>query len=72
MKQHIHHKKVNSDLIRSAGWNNALLQIRYTDGTLFNYGPGVPESIFQKLFTEDSPGEFWLGIRDKFDFKQMK
>lgn len=65
-------RQVDSNLIKDAKWENAFLVLTYQDGTRFRYGPGVPESIFQKLFTEDSPGEFWLGVRDKFDFKQMK
>jgi KTSC domain-containing protein len=69
----IHRKKLkDSSLIRSAGWSNAVISIQYTDGTIFNYGPGVPESVYQKLLSEDSAGAYWLSVRDKYDFKEVK
>jgi hypothetical protein len=64
-------RQINSDLIRSARWSSAVLDLFYQDGKHFRY-TGVPESVYLKLMSEDSPGSFWLGIRDKYDFLEVK
>jgi hypothetical protein len=68
----IHRKKVkDSSLIRAAGWNNAVLSVQYQDGTIFNY-QAVPENVYSKLLNEDSAGAYWLSVRDKYEFREVK
>lgn len=60
-------KVKDSDMLFSVGWENAVLEVRYADAKekLFRYY-GVPQSVFDKIFSESSPGSYWLSVRDNY------
>ncbi len=66
-----HKKKLDSGLLRYIKWDNSLLRVTYQDGTRFIY-KSVPESIYLKILSEPSAGEFWLSVRDRYDFVQVR
>ena len=65
-------KVKDSSLLFSVGWENAVLEVRYTDAMqkVFRYY-GVPESVYEKIFTEDSPGGYFLSVRDNYNHRQV-
>jgi hypothetical protein len=64
--------KLISDLVRKIKWDNSVLTVKYADGKTFAHRY-VPESVFLKLLSEESPGSYWLSVRDKYsDFVQVR
>jgi hypothetical protein len=63
-------KVKDSYLLFSVGWENAVLEVRYADAKekLFHYY-GVPQSVCEKIFTEPSPGSYWLEQREKYNHR---
>ncbi len=68
---------VVSELIDSIGFSAGpgqigTLRVKYAaDGRVFDY-QDVPYAVFRKLATTKHPGEYWLSIRDKFKFNEVK
>jgi hypothetical protein len=58
------------DLIKSIGHADSVLEIEYTDGTVFQYS-AVPFAVFKKVVRSKSPGATWLNLRDDFRFKRV-
>jgi hypothetical protein len=60
---------LKSDLIKTIGHSGDVLEIEYTDGTIFQYV--APLSVFRKIVQAKSPGATWLKIRPQYKFKQL-
>jgi hypothetical protein len=62
---------IKSDLIKTIGWDNNILEVEYrSDSKVFQYF-GVPLSTFRALVRSKHPGEDWLALRDGYKFKQI-
>jgi hypothetical protein len=62
----------HSELIRTIGWDNNILEVEYrADKKVFQYF-GVPLSAFRALVRSKHPGEDFLKIRDQYKFKEVK
>jgi hypothetical protein len=60
-----------SELLKSIGWDNNILEVEYrSDSKVFRYF-GVPLSTFRALMRSKHPGEDFLKIRDQYRHKQV-
>ena len=60
-----------SELIKTIGWDNNILEVEYrADGKVFRYF-GVPFSTFRALVRSKHPGEDWLKLRGQYKHKQV-
>jgi hypothetical protein len=62
---------LESDLIQSIGHEHGVLEIEYSDHTIFQYFE-VPFAVFKKIVLAKSPGKLWLSLRDKFKHKEVE
>jgi hypothetical protein len=60
----------DSSLLVSVGWQNAILEVRYSDDKVFRY-KSVPESVYLRLLEPDA-GQWWLEHRDAYEFTEGK
>jgi len=60
-----------SDLIKTVGWDNNVLEVEYrADSKVFRYF-GLPLSTFRALVRSKHPGQDWLQIRSQYKHKQV-
>jgi hypothetical protein len=54
-----------SQLIKSIGWDNSVMEVEYSDGKVFAYC-GVPFQVFKSIVRAHHPGQKLLAVRDKY------
>jgi hypothetical protein len=60
-----------SELIKTIGWDNNILEVEYrADGKIFRYF-GVPLSTFRALVRSKHPGEDFLKIRSQYKYRAV-
>ena len=63
---------VKSDLIRSVGYEDNMLEIQFYDGYVFRY-LDVPENIYDELLTSDRLGTYYYReINTKYKFTRVR
>ena len=63
---------LKSKLIKSIGYDEKTIkmEIEYkADGEVITYS-GVPFSVFKAVVRAKSPGEYWMKVRDKYDWSK--
>lgn len=62
---------VESSNLRSAGYEDTVLEIEFLDGGVYQYFD-VPQAIYDGLIQAESPGKyFWANIRGAFRYARV-
>ena len=71
--------KVKSELIKKIQFfgpptiapGTGTLRVEYRDGTIFNY-EYVSYYVYQQLLQAESPGKYWLKVRELYNWEQIR
>lgn len=68
--------RVKSELIKRVHFTGTVggtgtLRVTYQDGAVIDY-EYVPYYIYQKVIQAESPGKYWLAVRGRFNWEQIR
>jgi hypothetical protein len=63
---------VNSSTLKSAGYDNSVLEIEFQDGSVYRYF-GVPVEVAQAFMASTSKGQHFVAfIRGQYEFEKAE